>query len=70
MKRLSVKFMVAIVKALDGKFGNKVLKQPYRNYYRVVVWATLVALIWEYLLVPFFGWLDKVIYVMNHLIWG
>lgn len=70
MKRLSVKFMVAIVKALDGKFGNKVLKQPYRNYYRVVVWATLAALIWEYLLVPFFGWLDKVIYVMNHLIWG
>ena len=70
MRHLSVKFMVAIVKALDGKFGNKVLKQPYRNYYRVVVWATLVALIWEYLLVPFFGWLDKVIYVMNHLIWG
>ena len=70
MRHLSVKFMVAIVKALDGKFVNKVLKQPYRNYYRVVVWSTLVALIWEYLLVPFFGWLDKVIYVMNHLIWG
>lgn len=70
MRHLSEKFMEAIVKALDGKFGNKVLKQPYRNYYRVVVWATLVALIWEYLLVPFFGWLDKVIYVMNHLIWG
>lgn len=70
MRHLSVKFMVAIVKVLDGKFGNKVLKQPYRNYYRVVVWTTLVALIWEYLLVPFFGWLDKVIYVMNHLIWG
>ena len=70
MKHLSVKFMVAIVKALDGKFGNKVLKQPYRTYYRVVIWTTLVALIWRYLLVPFFGWLDKVIYVMNHLIWG
>ena len=70
MRHLSEKFMESIVKALDGKFGNKVLKQPYRNYYRVVVWATLVALIWEYLLVPFFGWLDKVIYVMNHLIWG
>lgn len=70
MKHLSVKFMVAIVKALDGKFGNRVLKQPYRDYYRVVVWTTLVVLIWRYLLVPFFGWWDKVIYVMNHIIWG
>lgn len=70
MKHLSVKFMVAIVKALDGKFGNRVLKQPYRDYYRVVVWATLVILIWIYLLVPFFGRLDKVIYVINNIIWG
>ena len=45
MKHLSVKFMVAIVNALDGKFGNRVLKQPYRDYYRVVVGATLVVLI-------------------------
>lgn len=70
MKHLSVKFMVAIVKALDGKFGNRVLRQPYRDYYRVVVWVTLAVLIWVYLLVPFFGWWDKVIYVMDHIIWG
>lgn len=70
MKHLSVKFMVAIVKVLDGKFGNRVLRQPYRDYYRAVVWATLTFLIWRYLLVPFFGWWDKVIYVMNHIIWG
>lgn len=70
MKHLSVKFMVAIVKALDGKFGSRVLKQPYRDYYRVVVWTTLIVLIWRYLLVPFFGWWDKAIYVMNHIIWG
>ena len=62
--------MVAIVKALDGKFGNRVLKQPYRAYYRVVVWTTLTVLIWRYLLVPFFGWWDKVIYAMNRIIWG
>ena len=70
MKHLSVKFMVAIVKVLDGKFSNRVLKQPYRDYYRVVVWATSVVLIWRYLLVPFLGWWDKVIYVMNNIIWG
>lgn len=70
MKHLSVKFMVAIVKALDGKFGNRVLKQPYRAYYRVVVWTTLAVIIWRYLLVPFFGWWDKAIYVMNNIIWG
>lgn len=70
MRHLSVKFMVAIVKALDGKFCNRVLKQPYRNYYRVVVWTILAILIWKYLLVPFFGWWDKIIYVMNHIIWG
>ena len=70
MKHLSVKFMAAIVKALDGKFGNGVLRQPYRDYYRVIVWATFTVLIWIYLLVPFFGWWDKVIYVMDHIIWG
>lgn len=70
MKHLSVKFMVAIVKVLDGKFGNRVLKQPYRDYYRVVVWATLTFLIWIHLLVPFFGWWDKVIHGMNNIIWG
>lgn len=70
MKHLSVKFMVAIVKALDGKFSNRVLKQPYRNYYRAVVWTTLTILIWIYLLVPFFGWWDKVIHGANNIIWG
>lgn len=62
--------MVAIVNALDGKFGNRVLKQPYRDYYRVVVWATLTFLIWRYLLVPFLVWWDKVIHGMNNIIWG
>lgn len=62
--------MVAIVKALDGKFGNRVLKQPYRNYYRVVVWATLTFLIWRYLLVPFFGRWDNAIHGLNNIIWG
>lgn len=70
MRHLSVKFMVAIVKVLDGKFGNRVLKQPYRDYYRVVVWATLTFLIWRYMLVPFFGWWDKVIHGANNIIWG
>lgn len=70
MRHLSVKFMVAIVKVLDGKFGNRVLRQPYRDYYRVVVWAILVVLIWRYLLVPFFGWWDKVIHGANNIIWG
>lgn len=62
--------MVAIVNALNGKFGNRVLKQPYRDYYRVVVWITLTVLIWRYLLVPFFGWWDKVIHGANNIIWG
>lgn len=62
--------MVAIVKAADGKFGNRVLKQPYRLYYRVVVWTLLIVSIYDYLLVPFFRWWDKVIYVMDHIIWG
>lgn len=70
MKHLSVRFMVAIVNALNGKFGNRVLKQPYRDYYRVVVWITLAVLIWRYLLVSFFGWWDKVIHGANNIIWG
>ena len=70
MRHLSVKFMAAIAEAIDGKFGNRVLKQPYRDYYRVAVWVTLATLAWRYLLVPFFGWWDGVIYMANRIIWG
>lgn len=70
MKHLSVKFMEVIVKALDGKFGNKVLRQPYRNYYRLAILAILTVLTWKYIIVPFFGFWNKGIYVINHLIWS
>lgn len=70
MRHLSVKFMEAIIKALDGKFGNKVLKQPYRDYYRIIVLAIFAVLTWKYVIVPFFGFWDKAIHVMNHIIWN
>lgn len=69
MKHLSVKF-TAVANALDGKFGKRVLKRPYRIAYRVVVWTTLVWLAWTYIFVPFFEFWDIVINGLNHIIWG
>ena len=62
--------MVAIVNALNGKFGKRVLRHPYRNYYRIVMWFALASLAWNYVLVPFFGWWDKVVSGLNYIIWG
>lgn len=70
MKHLSVKFIQAVANALNGKFGKRVLRQPYRNYYRVVAGFILVSLVWNYVAVPFFGWWDGVIRMFNYVIWG
>lgn len=59
-----------VVNVLNGKFGNRVLKQPLRTIWRVLAWSCLFYAIFMLLLVPLFGAWGVVVEFLNDIIWG
>ena len=62
--------MKKILYAIDGRFGNKVLKSHYRIYWRLFTYGTLAILFIRFVMVPFFNWWDGVVRLLNYVIWG
>lgn len=62
--------MEKVLKAIDGHFGNKVLKPQYRVYWRLFTYGTLFILFFMFVMVPFFNWWDGVVRLLNYVIWG
>lgn len=62
--------MEKVLKAIDGRFGNKVLKPQYRVYCRLFTYGTLFILFFRFVMVPFFNWWDGVVRLLNYVIWG
>lgn len=62
--------MEKVLKAIDGHFGNKVLKPQYRVYWRLLTYGTLFILFFRFVMVPFFNWWDGVVRLLNYVIWG
>ena len=62
--------MEKVLKAIDGRFGNKVLKTQYRVYWRLLTYGTLFILLFRFVMVPFFNWWDGVVRLLNYVIWG
>lgn len=62
--------MKKILYAIDGRFGNKVLKPKYRVYWRLFTYGTLAILFIRFVMVPFFNWWDGVVRLLNYVIWG
>lgn len=62
--------MEKVLKAIDGHFGNKVLKPQYRVYWRLFTYGTLAILFIRFVMVPFFNWWDGVVRLLNYVIWG
>lgn len=64
----------AVIKLLmefvDGRFGRKVLKRPYRRVWRVFTYGSLFLLLWNCVIVPLFRWWDGVVRFLNYVIWG
>lgn len=58
-----------IFEILSGKFGTKVLKEPYRRYWKVFTFGTVFIIM---LLV--FAWIiqlwSDMVVLANHVIWG
>lgn len=59
-----------VVNVLNGKFGNRVLKQPLRAIWRVLAWSCLFYAIFMLLMVPLLGAWSSVVEFLNDIIWG
>ena len=59
-----------VVNVLNGKFGNRVLKQPLRMIWRVLSWSLFVYAIFMLFMVPLLGAWRGVVEFLNDSIWG
>lgn len=62
--------IVAILNFIDGRFGNRVLKPKIRVAWRLLTYGTIAVLFFLYVMCPFFRWWDKVVSLLNYVIWG
>ena len=62
--------MKKILYALDGRFGNKVLKEQYRGYWRLMNYGTLAILFIRFVMFPILEWWQGVVDFINYIIWG
>lgn len=62
--------MEKVLKAIDGHFGNKVLKPQYRVYWRLFTYGTLFILFLRFVMVPLLNCWDVVVRLLNYVIWG
>ena len=61
---------LTVLKAVDGRFGKRVLNPQYRRWCRVMTYGALALLFFRFILCPFFAWWDKVVAFLNYVIWG
>lgn len=59
-----------ILHAIDGRFGKKVLKDQYRNWWRLMTYGTLVILFIRFVMFPILEWWQGVVDFLNYVIWG
>lgn len=62
--------MKKILYAIDGRFGKKVLKDQYRNWWRLMTYGTLVILFIRFVMFPILEWWSGVVDFLNYVIWG
>lgn len=55
---------------LNGRFGKRVLRQPYRRVWRVVMWSLFIYLFSTKVVFPILDWWQGIVDYMNYVIWG
>lgn len=66
----SISGLITALEFVDGRFGRKVLKRPYRSVWRVLTYGSLFLLLWNFIIVSLFRWWDGVVRFLNYVIWG
>lgn len=59
-----------VLYAIDGRFGNRVLKPKYRKWWRLFTYGTLVILFIRFVMFPILDWWSGVVDFLNYVIWG
>lgn len=59
-----------IYKFLNGRFGTKRLKEPYRKYWRIVMWGIVGILTIRYVVFPVLQCWSWVVRCINYVFWG
>lgn len=62
--------VITILWFIDGRFGNRVLKQQYRRWWRIMTYGTLIFLFFKFIMFPFMEWWSGVVALLNYIIWG
>ena len=62
--------LAIILNFLNGRFGRRVLINPYRVYWAFTMWGIAILLFFRFIAIPFFQWWDGVVALLNHVIWG
>lgn len=62
--------VVAVLQFIDGRFGKIVLKRKFRICWRVVTYSLVAIFLWTFVITPFFDAWDRVVNLMNYVIWG
>lgn len=70
MKAKIIKVVRLLFNVMNGRFGNRVLKPQYRQWWVLFTWGTFAILFFVFVMRPFYEWWDKVVYAMNAVIRG
>lgn len=70
LKGKFINVLVAILYAVDGRFGKWVLKPEYRTWWRVATYGTLIVLFFIYIFIPIMDWWQGVVDYINYVRWG
>ena len=54
---------------LNGRFGKKVLRQPYKRIWQIVAWSLFVYFFTTKIMFPIIGWWQRIVDCMNYVIW-
>lgn len=65
----ALNFLVIVAKAIDGRFGNKVLKPKFRIPWQFLTYGILSYLSFI-LICKFFTWWSGIVDMLNYIIWG
>ena len=55
---------------LNGRFGKRVLRQPYKRIWQWIAWTTFVVLFFKFVMFPIIEWWTGVVHFLNYVIWG
>ena len=55
---------------LNGRFGKKVLRKPYKQIWQIIAWSLFIYFFTTKIMFPIIEWWQRIVDCMNYVIWG